>query len=39
MAIILHSSAQLRQATAGSAAEVLAPAQVQAFLDAAGTCG
>ncbi len=25
--------------TAGSAAEVLAPAQVQAFIDAAGTCG
>jgi hypothetical protein len=26
-------------ATAGSVAEVLAPAQVQAFIDAAGTCG
>jgi hypothetical protein len=25
--------------TAGSVAQVLAPAQVQAFIDAAGTCG
>jgi hypothetical protein len=44
-AVVTRDPGQKRQvhsmtlATAGSAAEVLAPAQVEAFIEAAGTCG